>query len=456
MLGSILRYMVFIALVAAATWGIFLVLETPGHVIINFADRELRLTPFAFIVAAVVGFLGLLILFKVAGFLLALGRFIAGDDSALTRFFWMNRERKGFDALSRAITAVASGDGRAASVKISKAEKLLERPEITRLVAAQAAEMTGSAEQAKKYYKALAEDKQTAFVGVKGLLAIAQTEGDEDRALKLAQQANSLKPKQEDVLETLYTLQSRKFDWQGARRTLAGQRSAGYLPRPEANRRDAMLALAQAEDAEELGQSEHARNLAVEAAKLDPENGEAVATAARHLANAGSNRAAMRLISKAWALAPSPQLAAAFAGMEPDESTHERVTRFKKLFDVNSKGTEANLIRAELALSVEDWNEARSAMAKLEEDEPSARSCAIMAAISRGQGEPDAVVRGWLARALGAPRGTADEASMLDQAAMLPLLVGDDAAAGAEDADIFEGTAEEARADAQAPEKSPA
>ena len=44
-------------------------------------------------------------------------------------------------------------------------------------------------------------------------------------------------------------------------------------------------------------------------------------------------------------------------------------------------------------------------MGDLAETHPTARTLAIMAAIERGQGADDAVVKGWLARALTAPRG---------------------------------------------------
>ncbi|MBY8977345.1 heme biosynthesis protein HemY [Rhodobacteraceae bacterium NNCM2] len=430
MLGSIIRYVLFVALVAVATWGAYHLMETPGAIVISFANYEYTLTPLAFTVLMLLGFAALWILFKLVGLLLAVYRFICGDETAISRFFNRSRERRGFDSLSRALTALAEGDGRTAKAKAEKAERLLDRPELTRLVTAQSAELSGDLTKAKKYYKALAEDKRSSYAGVKGLLQLANSDGDEERALKLAKQAYVLKPKEAWVLDNLYTLQSRSFDWAGARKTLGEQRRAGFLPKPEANRREAMLALAQSEDAEELGHTDAARRLAIEAAKLDPVNGDAVTTAARHLVASGSKRAANRLITKAWSFVPSPQLAAAFAAIEPDESPAQRADRFKKLFDVKGTGTEANLVRAELALTVEDWAEARRAMSKIEENEPSARSCAIMAAIARGEGEPDAVVRGWLAKALGAPRG-ADEASVLDHAAMLPLLVGEEASGSA-------------------------
>ena len=44
-------------------------------------------------------------------------------------------------------------------------------------------------------------------------------------------------------------------------------------------------------------------------------------------------------------------------------------------------------------------------MGDLVDTAPDARSLTIMAAIERGEGASDAVVKGWLARALSAPRG---------------------------------------------------
>jgi HemY protein len=60
---------------------------------------------------------------------------------------------------------------------------------------------------------------------------------------------------------------------------------------------------------------------------------------------------------------------------------------------------------AELNLAAEDFPEARRSLGDLAETEPDTRVLAIVAAIERGEGASDAVVRGWLARALTAPRG---------------------------------------------------
>lgn len=443
MLGSIIRILIFMGLVGGATWGIFQLLKTPGGITITFADYELYLTPLAFAAGLLALFLGLWLLFKLARLILAVLRFLTGDETALTRYFERGRTRRGLEALSKGMVAVAAGDAKTATKTAAKAERLLRRPELTRLLNAQAADLAGDKRKARNYYRALAAEPDTAFVGIKGLLTQALEAGDTERALKLAHHGFVLQPKDQQVLDTLYGLQSEAFDWEGARKTLTMQSKAGYLPKPEASAREATLALAQAEDAVAAKNPEQAKKHALEAAKLDPGNPEAVAAAVRHLIAEGSKRAASRQVIAAWKAKPDAQLAAVFAEIEPEETLERRRKRFDRLFEANPAHDETRFLRAELALTAQDWPGAKAAIQALAEDEPSARSCAIMAAIARGEGEPDHVVRGWLARAIGAPRGTARDGE-IGQAAMLPLLMEEPEPAEAEDAAIPEAETPEA------------
>lgn len=431
-LVSAARIAQFLILVVAGIWLVMRLIELPGHITITFSGYERVFTPIAAAAWLLAAFFALWLALKLFGLVVAVLRFLFGDETAISRYIDRSRERRGLEAMARGMAALAAGDAKQARAKAQKAERLLQRPELTRLLNAQAHEMAGYPDSARAYYHALAEDPATAFVGVRGLLNQALAEEDTERALKLAERAAELRPREASVLETLYMLQSRKFDWAAARKTLDAQRRAGLLPKPEANRRDAMLALAQADDAEEAGESDHARKLALDAARLDPDNAEAAATAARHLAAAGSKRAATKLLTGTWRRHPDPRIAAAYAALEPDESAHERRLRFAKLLQARPAHAETILLSAELALVTEDWAAARRAMEGLKEDEPTARSCAIWAAIARGEGRPEAEVRGWLARALDAPRGDAVD-SETSHAAMLTLLVGDDAVEVAEE-----------------------
>ncbi|MEO0958564.1 MAG: heme biosynthesis protein HemY, partial [Pseudomonadota bacterium] len=130
----------------------------------------------------------------------------------------------------------------------------------------------------------------------------------------------------------------------------------------------------------------------------------AAALAAALHTEAGEPRKSAKLLKKAWATAPHPDLAAAFAAIEPNETADARQTRFQTLTAANPEHPESKMVSAELALAAEDFPGARRALGGLAEDDPTTRSLAIMAAIEKGEGASDTVVRGWLAKALTVPR----------------------------------------------------
>lgn len=423
MLGRLVYVGIILAVILAGGFAFDFLANEPGQITIDYGDRLYEVSLFEAALLLVIGIVALMVVVWILKVLIATIRFILGDENAFGGFFVRSRERRGIDALGKGMAALAAGDAKTARKKAELAERKLKSPALTRLLNAQAADLAGERTRAATYYKALMSDDQTAFVGTRGLLQHALSVGDTDRALKLASHARDLRPKDAETLETLYTLQSQKFDWAAARKTLSSQVRAGHVPKLEGSRREAALILAQAEDAERLGEHEHARALAIEAAKMDPSNVQAVTMAVGHLIESGSRRAASKLITDGWRTAPHPQLAASFAEIEPDEAPAQRRRRFEGLFALHPDHAETNFLKAELSLVAEDWTGARKAIENLRETEPSARSCAIMAAIARGEGEPDYVVRGWLARALSAPRDDASD-GQISHAAMLPLLIG--------------------------------
>ncbi len=459
MLWSILKVLVFVALAAAVAFGAAWLIEAPGEITVAFADRELALTPLGFVIAVLLLLVAALVLLRLLGFLAAVVRFLFGDETAISRYFNRSRERRGFAALSNGLIALGEGDARAAMTHADKAERLLRRPEMTRLVSARAAEVAGDRQAAYESYKAMLEDPRTRFAGIKGLLQYKLDEGDADTALALADKAFALRPQNPTVLRTLFELQTRKADWAGARKTLNASIHARLLPRDVGTRRDAVLSLADARAAIEADDMARGTEAALQANKLAPTLVPAAALAARVVAMKGSKRRAVRILTAAWAANPHPDLAAAFAALEPDETPDARRRRFATLIAAAPDHVESKLLSAELALAAEDFPAARKALGDLAERDPTTRSLALMAAIERGQGAPDQVVRGWLARALNASRGpqwicgkcnhihaqwtpvcdncgafdtlewktapSPDALGGLDAAAMLPLIVGE-------------------------------
>jgi HemY protein len=116
-------------------------------------------------------------------------------------------------------------------------------------------------------------------------------------------------------------------------------------------------------------------------------------------------RQAARLLVSAWREAPHPDLAAAYAEIEAEETPRARRRRFRELINANPDDPESKLLAAELAIADHDFRGARQAMGDLASDKPSHRSLTVMAAIEKGEGGSEAVIRGYLARAVTAPRG---------------------------------------------------
>ncbi len=405
MLWSITKIVVFIALVAAAAVGAAHLLELDGGVRIVMAGQEYNLTPMTAVVALLLLVLGIWLFLKLASLLIAVLKFINGDETAISRYFDRNRQQKGYQALSEGMMALASGEGELAMSRASRAERYLRKPELTNLLTAQAAEITGNQRKAEEVYKQLLKNEKTRFVGVRGILKQKLAEGDTDTALKLAKTAFSLKPKHAEVQDTLLKLQAQEADWSGARETLNAKLKYGTLPRDVHKRRDAVLALSEARDILDEGKGIEAREAAIEANRLSPDLVPAAVLAARGYIEKGSKRYAVRVIRKAWDARPHPDLAAVYAEIEPDETPQARIKRFGKLLKAHPGNRESKLLEAELYIAAEDFPAARRAVGDLAETDPDARVLTIMAAVERGEGAPDAVVKGWLARALSAPRG---------------------------------------------------
>ncbi len=405
MLWSLVKILAFVAAVTALTYAGVLLMETDGGAIVEVAGIEFQLSALqlvlAFVALVVLVWFGL----KLLGFLVATFKFLNGDETAISRYLDRNRERRGFDALADGMMALASGEGQLALTKATRAEKLLDRPELTNILTAQAAELAGDRRKAEETYRALLADDRTRFVGIRGLMRQKLEAGDTETALRLAEKAFALKPRHDDTGNVLLRLQAEKEDWKGARETLNAKLRHGTMPRDLHRRRDAVLALSEAKDVMADDMPIEAREAAITANRQSPDLIPAAVLAARAYIAQNQNRYAARVIRKAWEAQPHPDLAAAFAAIAPDETPQARLTRFRSLTRLKPEHPETRMLLAELSIAAEDFPAARRALGDLAQAAPTARVMTLMAAIERGEGAKDAVVRGWLAKALTAPRG---------------------------------------------------
>ena len=405
MLWTLTKVLVFFGLVAGLAYGAGTLSETQGGVRIAMMGYEITLGPLQAAIALIALMLAMWLLMRLVGLLIAILRFFTGEKTALSAYFDRNREKRGYAALGEAMLALASGEGRVAMARASKAEKLLERADLTDLITAEAALLTGDRDRAKDAFKRLLNDDKARFVALRGLTRIKLDEGEPQTALALAQKALALKPKHAETQDLVLKLQAESSDWAGARQTLATKLKTGELPRDVWKRRDAVLALQEARVLLDDNSSLEAREAAIAANTASPDLIPAAAMAARGYIAQGQTKQAAKLLRKAWGAQPHPDLAATFAEIAPTETPQDRVKRFKTLVDIAPNHEETRLVMAEVNIAAEDFPAARKALGDLATSHPTQRALTIMAAIARGEGADDAEVRGWLARALTAPRG---------------------------------------------------
>jgi HemY protein len=405
MIWSLVKVILFVLLIAALTLAAGMLADTGGAIRVTMLGKEFTLRPLQAVVVALIFVALVWIGFKLFGLLMATFRFLNGDETAISRYFDRNRERKGYQALSEGLMALASGEHRLALSRAQSAERLLGKPELTTLLVAQAAEAAGDKARAGEAYKALLSDDRTRFVGIRGLMKQKLTEGDTATALKLAEKAFALRPKHLETQDVLLRLQSEAGDWRGARSTLGAKLKAGTLPRDVYRRRDAVLALQEASGVIGEGATIDAQEAAIEANRLSPDLIPAAAMAARSYTSKGDKRNATRVLKKAWAVQPHPDLAAAFAAIEPDETPLQRLKRFRALTDQAAGHDETRMLLAELHSAADDFPAARRALGDLAERNPTHRSLALLAAIERGEGAADSRVRDLISQAISAPRG---------------------------------------------------
>ena len=114
MLWSLIKILLFVAAVAGLAYGATWLLDAEGGVQITVANTEFTLGALQSAIALLLLVVALYVVLKLVSLLVATLRFINGDETAISRYFTRNREKKGLRAVSDSLMALAAGDGQAA------------------------------------------------------------------------------------------------------------------------------------------------------------------------------------------------------------------------------------------------------------------------------------------------------------------------------------------------------
>lgn len=387
----VFRWLFYLLVLGALAWGAAWLAANPGDVTLDW---------FGYRVDTYVGVLLVAIAAViVAGWVFfALWRRLIGVPSAFRRARRERRQRQGYEALSRGLVAVAAGDVTEARRLTRRAERLVDDPPITMLLAAQTAQLEGDEKAAARFFHAMQERAGTEFLGVRGLLTQALKQGDWNEALTLGRRAYRLNPKSRWVVSTLYDIQTHMGQWVDAEVTLSDMTRLGILSVGETPRRRAELALKQSEMAADPGD---AVRLARKALSADQTYTPAVVRLARGLVQEGRHAKAADTIETAWKRHPDAELVDVYCEARQAHDAMARVLAAKRLAARNPDHEESRLAIAATALEARLWGEARSNLEAVAGPNSPPRVCRLMAQLEEGEHGDLARARMWLMRAMG-------------------------------------------------------
>ena len=390
-----MRFVLALILVAVLVAAAVFLADRPGQVEIVWQEWQVE-TSLGVLVAGL-----LLVVLLFSGLLGAIAA-ILRMPGRIRRRRRERARRKGDAAVTHALVALAAGMPAAAQLEAQRAESLLDGSTVALLLAAEAAERQGDREAARRRFAILAEQPETALLGLRGLLGQALRDNGGVTALRLAERAHRLRPEVPWLTEMLLELQARAGEWDAALETLGVARRRGGIATDRLRHHRGVVRRELSCAAERRGDLRRAAGLAARAQKDAPDLAAIACHHARLLTALGRSRAAERALERGWRAAPQPGMARAYLDIRPEAGPVERAGALERLAGQNPDAVESHLALAEAALAAQLWGEARRhlSMAGGAPVGPSRRFCLLMARLEDAEGTGRA--REWLDRAIGA------------------------------------------------------
>ncbi len=328
----ILLVLVACVVVLAVAWALA---GLPGRLTFEVGDTTVEATAPIAALAAVVAFAVVYAVLRVLGALVRTPRAIGRARAA-------RRRRLGELAITRTLLALAAGEKGDARREAARSRRLLGATPQTLLLTAEAGRLAGRDDEAESAFRTLAESKDAAFLGYRGLLRQAIAREDWAEAAVLARQAEAAHPGAAWLRQERARLAIQAGNW------------AEALELADTNAPKAALAAAAAQAEPD---SSRALRLARDAWKYDPTLPPAALAYAERLRAAGREGRAQAVLRESWLLLPHPDLAA--AALAPLTDKLARAKAAQALTSRNPEQPESRLLVARTALDAGLTGEAR-------------------------------------------------------------------------------------------------
>jgi HemY protein len=333
----ILRTLFWAAIVFACAW---FVASFPGRISFDVGPYNIETRDSVAFTALLLLFLALYLLVRLVMLILHIPR---------TGSLWRGgrRRRAGDLAVTRALVALAAGEKADARREASRARALLGDTPQTLLLSAEAGRLAGRDDEATAALHALASREDSAFLGLRGLLANAITQHQWSEAAALARRAEAAHPGAAWLRHERAQLAIRSGDWAEALQLVPPVAPAGVSPVP-ALAVGAALAEANPDRAERLTR---------QALKADPSFTPAVLARAGQLRARGREKNAQSVLADGWKRAPHPEIAA--MALAPVTDKLARAKAAQQLTAGSPDHPETHLLLARTALDAGVVGEAR-------------------------------------------------------------------------------------------------
>lgn len=322
-------------------------------------------------------------------------------------FMWPRRYRQGIrtrqiaaarEAMADAYLALNRGDFGAARAAISLTQNRLPDETLPQMLAAQLAIQTGAFEEARARLTQL--HAQNPKIAEQGLFQLAQASDDPRAGQQVLEQSLRRDPKNRWALEAALHAAVGDGAWDRAAALAPQLQAAGLWSRAEMKRHRAMIYVS-ALTAKQTPEA-HDRRIAEQAVR-DWGDVPALCELARLYAAMGQVKKARQRLAKAWAIAPHPDLAAAFLDIHHELPVDQHQRLATAFIRGQAEHAESLILRARLAMKARHWAHAERLLAPLwEGDRATKRVCGLMADLKTGEGDVGGA-RGWRDRAISAP-----------------------------------------------------
>lgn len=323
------------------------------------------------------------------------------------RFRKARKERRfsqGLIALTQGFAALAAGDTAQARSLTKRASNNLDNMPITKLLAAQTAQLEGNREMAKEHYSAMLEDKnknkETEIIAIKGLLLEAREDNDLGKALFLAEKAYKLKPDADWVILILLDLYRKTHKWGKAEELTKKALKYKLIPKESAQRIFGLTAFAMYEDNLKHGRDEDSKYLVKKAYKSAPDVVPIIISYAKMLAMSDKTRKEVKLLESHWRVTPHPDIATAYIEIYADSSEEVRLEKAARLLELQPSQPESHFIYASMALEAGQLGLARQHLKIALSHGETKSLCLLMAELETMDRASHEVVHYWRERGI--------------------------------------------------------